>query len=508
MPLKEKFSSIKMFSLMSPKSIQNRKSVPLFLALILLICFPVFYKLNRVPLITWDESLFALRAWYMLKTGDYMYNFNLFPGLVDHQNTKLPFTTFFQVIGMKVFGLNEWGVRLPIAFIFLGASAYVISFFRKFYQSTLSGFMFPLILVASSGFVARHLLRTGDQDVPFACYLLLATLFFFLFTEYGKSKYLTAFTLCFLAALFTKNLLAGIIGPGLLVYILVQKKLKLLKDYRVYVALAVITGLYLVAVFYFEQQYPGFIKRMWEYELSGRYSENIEGHRGGFTYYFELLKTGFSPFVWVALSSLVFVFDRKISPFSRNLIQVLVFVFFSYALILSFSSTKTTWYHAPLYPLAAMLTAVTLHHIYMNYFVDNKASFRRAGLCIALIFYGFAYGKVVEHVSKPASGDNFEKYGRFISHMAAVRPEIKKFTIVDRDFSTAAYFFAEKYNHEDDSYQISYIRHPEIKEGDVIMSCHKSVLSELWLNFELQLEAEYEICRTVTVLGESVSKEE
>src|SRR5690606_16747810 len=139
--------------------------------------------------------------------------------------------------------------------------------------------------------------------------------------------------------------------PGILLYTILSGKLmELLVDRRIYYSLFAIIAAYAGTVGYLEMQYPGFIDRMWNYELMGRYSETIEGHSGGVFFYVDkLFNEHFKPMAFLALPALLWIWIKG-SDKSRSLALYLVCSIVGYLAIISFSGTKTTWYHAPVFP--------------------------------------------------------------------------------------------------------------------------------------------------------------
>lgn len=408
--------------------------------------FPIFMHLGSLPIASWDEALFALRALYTHDTGEYLINFNQFDGLMDHMSTKLPFTTFFQVIGLKVFGVNELGIRLPIAFLFLGMAFYTSFIFKKYFKSYAIGMFFILLLVSNLYFIGEHMLRTGNQDVPFAMYLLLAILSFYLYNRFGNWKNLLLFCFFMLAALLTKNLLALIILPGLGAYTLIsrERRTSVLLNKKTYAGVGIVLGGFALTILYYNLAYPGFFQRMWDYELMGRYSTTIENHDGAFTYYIEQYFTaGNYGLNYTILIGGFSLFDRNMSIEKRNVMILLLFSFISYLLVISNSATKTEWYGAPLYPLGALISAIGIHHFIFIRFPKRKWV-RFSLLFIVLGFISLSYIEVVEAAYKPRANHKEQFYGELIkdkSHLIS-----KEFTILDRTHFAAAFFEKEKRN--------------------------------------------------------------
>lgn len=469
---------------------------------LLVIYFPLFLHLGSLPIAIWDESLFALRALHFFQEGSYLYNFNFYHDLPNHQNTKLPFTTFFQVMGYHLLGVNELAVRLPLIALFLAIQGYLIYYFHKYFNTLWPGVIMLLILVASPGFVQPHMLRTGDQDVAFAMYLTLGVLFFYSYVQFGKTGFLWAFVIAFLAALLTKNLLAGIIGPGLLLFLLMEGKAReLLKKRDLYIALAVIIGVYGGTLWYFETQQTGFIQRMWDYELMGRYSTTIEGHSGGPMYYFNQLMEGIPVFFFPAIFSLLILWEDRAPKPLKSLILLLWCVSLSYGFIISLSETKTMWYSAPLYPFTALLSGLSFWYIYKYYLIDRTKSWKWVGGCLMLVLYAVVYYNTVDANYKPEPYQKGEKYGLFLKKLDRAHSDFTDFVIIDNNFGTSAYFYKEMYNRKDPKYNIQYQRTFEVEIGTRVMSCLNNVLRPLDQQYEFRILEEYYDCKLIEITG-------
>jgi 4-amino-4-deoxy-L-arabinose transferase-like glycosyltransferase len=480
---------------------QKAIGIVCFVLFLVVMYFPTFLHLTKLPIELWDESLFSLRAIYMAKTGSYMSNFNLFNELPNHLNTKLPFTTFFQVLSIKLFGINELAIRLPIALIFLTTVGVVCWYFLRYYQALPSGYVFGLVLVTSLGFVMPHMLRSGDQDVPFACYVLLSVLCWDRYMKQGKASALAGFTLLFIAALLTKNLLAGLIIPGIALHVLFEKRLlSILKDYRIYLAIAAVCLAYFGTIYYLDSQYPGFISRMWHYELGGRYSNVIEEHKGPFlTYVMDLAFKDFVPYLFLLCLSIALHFDSNMSKETRSTLRLFGLVFLSYLLIISTAQTKTFWYIAPLYTFGAFILALSVQHLYSTYLQHLPVKLRMAMLGSTLLAMAIPYGQVIENVFEPVTQYKDAKYGNMIGQMKHYRPDVKTFTLVDNNFGTSAYFYKEKYNAIGQDYNISYKRYIDLVPNQYVVTCLQSVMTPIHKNYTYSELFQFEDCKLIQI---------
>ncbi len=464
--------------------------------------FAVFHQLEQAPIHSWDESLFSLRAVHMHLYGEYMYDFNFFPGLIDHQNTKLPFTTFFQVLFLKIFGINELAIRLPTALIYIFTVFYVLFHFKNRFDARWSGYIFGLVGITIIGFVAPHFLRSGDQDAPYACYLLLASIAFIDYVETKKTKELLLFTLFSLAALLTKNLLCGLLVPGLLLFVLSTRQLiPTLKDYRFWLASFTVVGIYVGLIYYYEWQYPGFFDRMWNYELFGRYTKTIEPHNRPTLYYVGYLASEkMTPYFFMLPMIFLFAFKKDQTPKIKNSILGIGLVTICYLFFISISKTKAPWYVAPIYMFGAYLIALGS----IPFFNYLKKQARRDIIVVLggiFIVWASLYTKVVyKNLSaKPILED--ERYGWFMKKISEEHPQYKEYTIVETGFGGSAAFYREQYNEGKEGFNISLKRNLVFEENQTIMICGYSVFNSTKKTYNFEVIKAWESCKLLKIVS-------
>ena len=233
-----------------------------------------------------------------------------------------------------------------------------------------------LLMVSSPTFLGEHMLRTGDHDSPLAFFLILSGLYFYEYTNTERRTSIWGLCFWFLAALLTKNILAGVVVPAWVLFALISGKIPtLLKDQRLYAAALGVLGVYAAVLAGYEMAYPGFFDRMWNYELMGRYTEVIEGHTGPWYYYIDLLFKDDTLFLWLAIMAAfcaVLGYGIRMGWSSLKFQKwgvggrVFIFVFLVgavYLAVVSQSQTKLPWYHAPLFPMMAVLAVLGLRAI-------------------------------------------------------------------------------------------------------------------------------------------------
>ena len=158
----------------------------LYLLLFLLILFPLFQHLNVLTIRLWDESRLAINAYEMYYHGNYL--IPTFDGAPDMWNTKPPLMVWLQVFFMKIFGVNEWAIRLPSALAALFTCILLMFIAVRYVKNFWFGFICVLVLITSRGYVGEHASRTGDYDALLAFFTTLSCLSFFVFLGNSKVK--------------------------------------------------------------------------------------------------------------------------------------------------------------------------------------------------------------------------------------------------------------------------------------------------------------------------------
>ena len=474
------------------------------LLFMLVLYFPTIHYLNHLPIRWWDESLFGLRALYIYKTGDYLSNFQLYDGLMDHRNTKLPFTTWIQVLFMKIIGVKVLALRLPVVMIFMMTIAFTLRYAKKNLSAISIGVIFTLVMICSPGIVRDHILRTGDQDMAFLCYLFVMVISYFQYLECNNKKYLGLFAISLTAALLTKNLLAGAFLPGLLLYTIYSNKLiRVLTDKFIWITIISVVGVFVGTIFYLNKTYPGFVDRMWGYELMGRYTDAKDGHKGGFGFFLnDLAFTSFKIYFWMVPLSLLVLFTKKLSDISSKLLICLGIVYFSYLLIISFAETKLFWYGTPIIPIGAMMIGIALHHIY-NVYLSDKRNYVQYGVLVifSVLVFAIPYKGIVERVVLDEIMHGEERVGLFMKKISIDYPNLTSYTLADKDFGSAAMWYKEQYNIEK-GFNIKYRNENTFELGETVMTCLYNVTPDILKKYEVEVIQNWNKCQLIKIIKE------
>jgi 4-amino-4-deoxy-L-arabinose transferase-like glycosyltransferase len=333
----------------------------------LIVYGPVFMHLGNLAVRKYDEARLTNNAYQMNKNGNYLVSY--YEAEPDMWNTKPPLMIWSQVFFIKIFGFNELAVRFPsaLATLFLCITIFLFSF--HFLKKPWLGIFAVGVLITCGGFVREHVSRTGDFDAMLTLFTTFYLLSFFVFTEARDEKNKNIFLLLFFISLtlaaMTKGIAAFIFLPAVFIFALLTKNvLVVLKNRNFYIGLflliSVVGGYYLLR----ELENPGYLKKIVENELGGRYLETIEGHKHGAFFYFDnMLEWGMKHWYIYLLPGLALGLFLK-EERTRNFTKYILLCGFFFFIVISSAQTKLDWYDAPLYPLIAFSVAIFLWKVF------------------------------------------------------------------------------------------------------------------------------------------------
>lgn len=347
--------------MISPDSRIN-KYLP-YVILLLVIIYPVFGVLDRMPIRLWDESRLAINAYEMARSDNWLVT--TFEGAPDLWNTKPPLLIWLQALCIRIMGFGPLALRLPIALATCITVYALFRFLSKGAKHYALGIFTAIVLLSTAGYVSEHVSRTGDYDGLLILFTTLSGLSFFRFTEEGQYKYLYHFFIFLALAVLTKSIAGMLFLPALFIYAVYRRKLvPLLKSKHLYFGILLfITPVVLYYVLR-EHYNPGYFKAVLENEFGGRYLKTLENHNNPFDFYYTLMyDQHFRYWLPVALIGIpVGLFHSRL--FIRRLSVFCLLCIICFSLVISFSQTKLLWYDAPLYPFMAIITAIPIYSLY------------------------------------------------------------------------------------------------------------------------------------------------
>ncbi len=262
--------------------------------------------LGNVHLFDWDEINFAELAREMLVTGDYLtvqLNFEPFW-------EKPPLFIWFQVLSMKMFGVNEFAARLPNAICGVVTLLVLYNIGRQL-RNRQFGLLWMMTYVGS--LTPFFYFKSGIIDPWFNLFIFLGIYYFVLFTAPQRTR--NAYVLVALSALFL-GLAVLTKGPvGFLIFLLTFAVYLIAKRFKIdftwgQVALFFVVFAFVGGFWFLLQIMNGnwfVIQDFIAYQIR-LFETKDAGHGGFFLYHFVVLLLGVFPASIFAL----FTFRRKI----------------------------------------------------------------------------------------------------------------------------------------------------------------------------------------------------
>ncbi|RJQ37737.1 hypothetical protein C4559_03310 [Candidatus Microgenomates bacterium] len=231
-----------------------KKFILLFLIIIIALIFRFWNLSENPPSLSHDEVAIGYNAWSILQTGkdEYGQTFPLFFRSFD--DYKLPGYIYLTVLSEKIFGLNEFAVRFPSAF--LGVLTVIVFYFlikELSYKLTNFQISLPLIkekkILFSIPEIAAFMLAISPWHTNFsrAAFESNGSLFFILLGMYSlfkalrKPKYSILAALSFVISIYFYYTIRVFVPLILLVFLFVYRKK--IFEYKKYFLSSLILGL-------------------------------------------------------------------------------------------------------------------------------------------------------------------------------------------------------------------------------------------------------------------------
>lgn len=428
----------------------SQRTYPLYLKLLVALGLLViayifcFHHLDWLSLQHWDETLFAMRAAYLAKTGTILENFDSFPFMNAHSNTKPPLITFIQAFLLKHMDNHLLALRLPSSIAQLFLAFFLVYLGKVAFKNWGIGILGFLIFLTSKGLYVEHIARFGDQDMPFIFFLFVCTGLLFQYLNTQKVKYLVVALLFFLFAYYTKSVLAYVIFPGVLVYILSTRNFDYFKQPINYLFGALFLLPILVS-FLFADSHHGNINRL----------TVALDHYHEWYHYLKLFVADsyLTPWIFFAgIGVLISIFVKH--KFLRYLsIQAVIIV-----AILSLAAMRLHHYIAIVYPVIALLAAYVVHEVSRGFYQQlpsNKPLVRQGILGLSLLMlFAIPAKNSLKYTYKPVEIHDEHLFTSLLDQYHRGEEEVKDITIVTKylplSISFYAYWYAWKYAYDID----------------------------------------------------------
>lgn len=425
----------------------------------ILAAFQQSYRIGFEQIKIWDEASGARNAVEMLTSNSYVVV--LYNGKPDYVDTKPPLAVWLKVISYKLFGINEFSVRLTTILASWLSMLLLVFFALRYLKSPAIAWILLFLVATTQGYMTGHVARHGDPDALLAFFVAGYIIIYFIILEKGadsKTWYFILLGLFIVGAVYTKSIAGLVPLLGLAIYTLAFRKgWLILKDVRMYitafVCMIVIVSYYIIR----SKLDPGYLKAVMSMELGLFTSYPSAPKHPEATYYFNyLLKIGFRPhFFYIPLLLVPLIFSKN-STHKRLIIYSFIGAL-SFLVIHSSAVTKNQWYISPIYPFLWLLLAVTFYETFI--LIGNlnlKKKWIIPSLQFMLVFMVIYFGadryrnifksnyiKPGGYIYEP------ERIGHYFKDLKTRHPEYKNLTALTTKGFRQIEFYAKKYNYED-----------------------------------------------------------
>ena len=445
---------------------------------------PIFIHLGAYPIQLWDESRMAHSAYDMFRNG-----FSFIPsfhGSSDLWNTKPPLLIWLQTLSFHLFGVNEFAFRLPTAISAMATLLVLMYWLRKTGYTVVTGLATLMMLVTSRAYVGWHGSRTGDYEALLILFLMIQICSFhlYLFTE-GRRKsdaYLDIFLISLVLAVWTKGVAGMFFAPAFVLWWLFTGKWR--QEYLPGFLVKLLLTLIGVISYYVLREFiePGFLRSIWENELGGRYMQHLENHSAESGIYLSLLvgRGGYWVYGVIPLGILgVVIGDLK----TRRNLLFLFSLAVVFLLIITLAATKNIWYQVPLYPILALIMAISLECAIRTLLKRLKHMKWLAVSMLASTFvlfgkpYSIVFIKTINQTEYVENQYNMYEVTNFLRHQIG-SDTLREWTFIDMEYSAHNWWYIRRLN--DEGHHIkSFIHLDSIGVGDVVLFNQAHVLDSI-----------------------------
>ena len=320
-----------------------------------------FINLESGVLRAADEQTYSQWAYHMVKTGDYLTPWAF--GVSTLWIAKPPLNMWLISLAYQVFGVNNFSSRFFSA-VFGTLSLVLVFYLGKTLYNRYVGFMSALVLGTSTTFYVFA--RLAMTDIPLV-FFILGSLYFFVLSEKTEKPYRYAALsgLFFGLALMTKQIEALLIPLIIFTYLIATHRsirFLLTKHFTLFWGVGILV--FSPWLIYMD---VNFGLKFWQwfflYADVTRTVSPIEGHAGGYLYYFSYLANN-ENLLWVILLPFAAALCAFNAVFKRLKEDTLILLWMVIVLaVFTFAQTKLYWYILPAFPAFAIAISSLLYQL-------------------------------------------------------------------------------------------------------------------------------------------------
>ena len=337
----------------------------LSVAILLIACFNLTYRLGRESVGEWDESLYATSAWEMTRTGNLVGT--TFDGTLDYYNSKPPLNVWIIASAFSLFGTSLLALRLPSA-AFGWLTVFVLQRWTRRAFGPAVSLVSSLVLASAFGFLHEHSARSGNADALLTLLILLVVVILW---NARNNPWQRLWLGPVLAGVFLLKGMA-VLQPFLMIAIVeavAQRRATTPSRRRAFVATAAIFMVPVGAWIVMRWRLDGlqFFERMVDQDLLAASFTRLEGHNHGPLYYFDVLHR--YHYDWLAAGFFVALISRRswrawfrecvVSLRERTPLPWLMVAWAAATFAVPTAmQTRMPWYLNAFYPLFAVLVGL------------------------------------------------------------------------------------------------------------------------------------------------------
>lgn len=321
---------------------------PFIMALLIFLSF--YFNLGSVPLFDLDEGAFSEATREMLLSGDYITTY-----LGGELRFDKPILIYWlQALSVKLFGLNEFALRLPSA---LAATfwAIILYFFSKKVFDSKVALLSTIFMISSLQITV--VAKAAIADALLNMWIAASMFSILIYIKRGEKRWLYIAFAAIGFGMLTKGPVAVMI-PVAVTFIYFAIKRDLMIWFRsIFNPIGIAIFLAIALPWYFlEYQDQGmkFIEGFFLKHNISRFENSFEGHSGSIFYYIPVLLVGLMPFSGILLASLAHIKRWIEEDMTLFLVIWFAFVFIFFSL----SGTKLPHYviygYTPLFIIMAL----------------------------------------------------------------------------------------------------------------------------------------------------------
>lgn len=351
-------------------------SLPSIYAVLLLAAFIMFYNLHKIGLFETSEGRYAEISREMVESSDL-----ITPTLngIKHFH-KPPFTYWITALGLKIFGVNEFGGRFFLVIASLLGIYFCYRTARCLWDEA-HGIYAALILLSS--FLYLIISRSLTTDIFLTASCIMA--FYFFSSSYFLKKNNIALFWVITAVSFLIKGPVGImiIFLPMIAYSFLDKDSHIIKTLCLKKGIPIFLLISLPWFILVIVKNPGLLSYFIDYHIVKRVASDVHQRSGPFYYFIVVFFAGMFP--WSFFIPELFVtcfkkFKKDNNDENKKLLMICIFFIIPF-IVFSISRSKLPAYILPLFPFAAIAVSYAYNRFY--YFNEFYRSI------YAFVFFNF-----------------------------------------------------------------------------------------------------------------------